>query len=264
MTTLHGSALDLARRAIVRRVAEALSPAGVPVMPLKGALLAAIVYDDPAERGGEDVDLLVPEDRFAEALGALASAGFAAHDPHPNPSERTLVLPAVGIEIDLHRALFAPGRFRLATRDVFARSREDVALFGARVRLPDPADAYAHAVGHDAAAHLPAGGPWTARDLDLLAARGRLDPSLVATRLAESGLARAARFTLGPLAGADPFARDVLAALPPDPLGRLLVGVARSLASGPLGAVAGHLTNDSLPAAARSAALAWRARRALR
>lgn len=256
---------DLARRALVRRLAMALAAAGIPAMPLKGALFAYWVYEEPSERLGGDIDLLVPEAEFAKAIHALGALRFAPQPPHGNANEITLCAARMPIEIDLHRALFAPGRYLLPTADLFARGSENHTLFSAPLVIPNPYDAYAHVIGHAASEHLQPIPLHNRRDLELLAAHFSLDPQRCAAHLEDTGLARAARYTLGLIGPVDPFASEVLRCLRSDPLGAAFARVACMLtgrfAPETLTArIAGHLTDSSLPQAVIAVTIALVAR----
>lgn len=247
---------DLVRRMVLKEVLGCLAERRIPAMPLKGALLAAWVYEDPADRRVGDVDLLVPEERFRDAMTALSAAGYFPDAP-TQTRERVFRTADVPMTVDLHRALFPKGRFRLSTRDLFARGRNDADLFGAPVVLPDPYDLYAHLVGHAACDHqVPVDGR-TPEDLERLARRFSLDARRCAAHLEATGLARAARFVLGSLDPAGDFATRVLGELRSDPLGATLARLQRALnlrlhvESIPARLV-GHLTNASLPLAAQS------------
>ena len=52
------------------------SDAGIPAIPLKGIALAASLYEDPALRVFEDMDVLVPTDRAIEAFRLIVSSGY--------------------------------------------------------------------------------------------------------------------------------------------------------------------------------------------
>ena len=99
---------DLVRRVVLKEVLGCLAGAGIPVMPLKGALLAYWVYDDPSERRVSDVDLLVPEKSFEAAIAKLAGQGYHA-EPAIQTHERTLRSRDVPMTVDLHRSLFPRG-----------------------------------------------------------------------------------------------------------------------------------------------------------
>jgi hypothetical protein len=113
-------------------------------------------------------------------------------------------------------------------------------------------------VGHEASAHFPDVQDRIKSDLARLPSRFSLDPRRCTARLEASGLARAARYTLGLIRNDDPFVRRVLDGLRPDPLGETLVRLARAAARrfapmSPAARIAGHLTNASIPQAARAA-----------
>jgi hypothetical protein len=248
---------DLVRRMVLKEVLGGLAGRGIPVMPLKGALLAYWVYDDPADRRVSDVDLLVPEAVFDEAIEALSAQGW-----HPDlpvqTHERTLRAREVDLTVDLHRTLFPKGRFRLSTQDLFARGRRNTELYGAPVVLPDPYDACAHLVGHATCAHQLPLDPRAVADLERLSLRFSLDARHCAAHLESTGLARAARYTLAACGPTSIFARRVLGHLRPDPFGAFLAATQQALnlrfpVESIPARVAGHLTNVSLCNAAEAA-----------
>jgi hypothetical protein len=244
-------AIELAYDALFRRVIGTLAAAGIPVMPLKGVLFSLWLYENPADRLGGDIDLLVREDDFSKAVRTLESVGFQSSFAHPNGRECTLLAAFPRIEVDLHRGLFAVGRYRIRTDDLFARGSRNAPGFPDGVVLPDPLDAYAHVIGHSAADHLPSLPVRVREDLSRLVARFDLCPKACAERLDGHGLGRAARYVLGFVVDADSFAKTVLTELAPDPVGEVLVRIARTLtrrfAASSIGArAAGFLTTSSL------------------
>ena len=84
----------------LREILQAFAGAGVPILPLKGAVLAALHYEEPAVRPMADLDVLVlPEHQEAgEAL--LASLGFEKifngwkHVRFARPGSREIADPA--------------------------------------------------------------------------------------------------------------------------------------------------------------------------
>jgi hypothetical protein len=66
------------------RVLAQLGAAGVPVIPLKGIVLAESVYGDPALRTCADLDILVHPKNVADTLRLLRSSGYEArfNEPH--------------------------------------------------------------------------------------------------------------------------------------------------------------------------------------
>src|SRR5690606_24563649 len=60
----------------LRRVTSLLAAAGIPALPLKGPLLAQLLWDDPRLRRCRDLDVLVPAARIPAATAALETAGY--------------------------------------------------------------------------------------------------------------------------------------------------------------------------------------------
>jgi hypothetical protein len=243
-------------RGLVGRCARALGDAGIPVMALKGVALHALVYDDAAERPLSDVDLLVPPERYEDALAALRATGFRAKTPSA-PWATVLAHPEVPLDVDLHRALFPPGLFALDPGALFARARVDAATFGAEIHLPDDYDLYAHVIGHFAKSRMDARNDRAFVDLERIAAKRGLDPRRCAERLEAAGLGRAARYTLRARGEPDAFGRAVLEALPADAAGEALAALARAIARrapqpSAWSAPASHLVNRTLTSGLRS------------
>lgn len=249
------AAAIVARHDLVDAV-RVLNAAGVVPMPLKGVLLQALVYQDPADRVLSDADVLAPPGRFDDAIAALRAAGYRV-DVEGRAGASTKG-PRARLEVDVHRRLFSPGLYALGARDLFARGTLDRRLFDVSVVLPDPQDLYAHLVGNFAKGRHGAEHTEQLRDFSAVASRFGLAPEATARHLARHGLARAARYTLAH--ASDPFAERVLAALPFDPVGAAGAGVARAITkrfggSSKLSVAAPHLVNSSLPRAAISAAV---------
>jgi hypothetical protein len=242
-------------RELIQRVAPLLAAAGIPVMPLKGVWLQTCVYPASESRVTTDVDLLVPEDRYAHALAVLTAAGWRKR--LGNVSEVALDHPELPLPLDLHRRLFTRGAFGLHTSDMFERGRIDRGAFGVGVTLPDPKDAFAHLVGHFVKSRTAFDDRMRLRDFVAVVERFELDPSACARRLEDAGMARAARYVLSGMAGhgGQPFAREVIQALPPDRVGERIVSLARALAhqsrwSPRVAALPGFLVDRSLAAGA--------------
>ncbi|MDH5492512.1 MAG: nucleotidyltransferase family protein [Myxococcales bacterium] len=243
---------EMARQTLVDAVSVLLEE-GIEAMPLKGVLLQASVYEDAAERPVSDVDLLVRASDHERSVRALMAAGARPRAIVPNAT--TLRWPG-RIEVDLHREPFPPGMFALGTAGLFERSSVDDSLFGVPIRRLHPLDMYAHLIGHFAKGRLSSRDLPQRRDLILLPEALDLQAGACAAHLARHGLGRAARYGLS-LLGPDPFARAVLRALEPDPLGELFARLAREVfeRAGPSsshGVLPTHLLNASLGAASRS------------
>ena len=69
-------------------LAQELHRAGIRVLSMKGPLLAAELYGDPALRHSNDLDLLVSEADFEKASQRLLALGFAEYTPPQLRSEK--------------------------------------------------------------------------------------------------------------------------------------------------------------------------------
>ena len=259
---LRGFAGAVLAKETLGAVARALHGANIPVMPLKGVLFQLILYADPAERQLKDVDVLVPERRFAEAIEVLVQHGFQPWSAGRSWIEAGL-RPQVGLPVDLHRRLFCAFRYRLETDALFARATIDEQLLGGTpLWIPHPLDTLAHLVGKFVSDHIASGAAPFLTELERWIDRHRLAPELAARHLAASGMARAARhvFARGARELGHPFFEAAARALPPDALGRALVPLAAELARrgerSALGPLSAHLLNSSLPRGMTSLGLA--------
>ncbi len=196
---------------LLERCGSEAARRGLPVVVLKGADLARRVYG-PGERSHNDLDLLVPAERLAEADGMLRASGLVPDHPEARVAAKFWFATTYRDasrprrQVDLHWALGPRGRVAWDCREVIARSRAHASLYGLR-RL-DIVDAIVHLALHAVAFHGAAGRWIWWLDLCLAAERahGRLD-ELVA-RAGEAGgsialraaLARAGRL-FGPVPG---------------------------------------------------------------
>lgn len=248
-------------REVLRDAALALGKREIPVMPLKGVLFQRVLYADPAERDLRDVDVLVPEERFWEAVDVLIEHGFEPRNAGRSWIEVGLTSPR-GLPLDLHRRLFCAFRYRMPTGEVFRRASVDSRWLGAPVWIPHPEDAFAHLVGKFVSDHVHADARPRLVELAKLARHYGLEPRSVALHLARCGLARAARHVLGRGAREvhEPFFDATLHELPADPLGRWVVEAAALLArrfeTSRLAPLSAHLLNSSVPRGATSLGMA--------
>ncbi|MFT3922609.1 MAG: nucleotidyltransferase family protein [Myxococcales bacterium] len=284
----HEPALKLLAAELVRRVVRTLTPLAIPVMPLKGVLWQATLYGPHESRPLADVDLLVPAEAFDAAAAALLAAGFVyppgSADSHedfaswegalPLPElwrqlvtgytrERELSSAELPLLVDLHRSVFARGRYSLSTRALFERAHHDTALFGVPVWVPHPLDQLAHLLGHLATDHRPGNAMYRA-DFERLLTHERLLPLAAAEHLERHGLARAARFALRELDSPNTqgWVEACVREMRPDRLGDLLAESARTLVNrvgrfSPWSALVGHGLNSDPRQIAK--ALSWAA-----
>jgi len=257
-------AVELARFVAIRdsvaRIARILAPAAIEVAPLKGALLIVGYAKEPQARTVGDIDLLVRDERFEEAVAILKAHG--AREPIENPDGRTSTLELRGVPfpIDLHRRLCRHALYGLDETAMLDRSHRDEETFGEAVRVLAPEDSFAHAIAHHAGGR-PLGAPERLRG-DVAIIGPRIDRGVVMTRIREFGLIRALLFTQLDLRRKGVSAAivdELVHELAPTPVDLLAVEAALALTPDeretPVSSLARHLTNATWRSAARS--LAW-------
>lgn len=132
----------------LRRLIDALRARDIPVLPVKGPVLAATAYGDVTLRGASlDLDLVVRKSDLARAIVCIEGEGYRRvepaideHDHEQWESEAHLFPDGRGVLVELHTDLI--GNFHTAALDldaVFERAGERV-LFGAPMRVLAPED----------------------------------------------------------------------------------------------------------------------------
>jgi len=144
---------------LAKMVHGALIAAAVPVMALKGSALVAHRFVNRSIRPMEDLDILVPPDRVADAMDVLEGLGMRA-SPFRRDSVLRRVLPQAemsgsafrttdGDYIDLHWNAMHLDRRPSADVPMWQRSRS-IDFEGAPIRVPDPVDLVLQICGHGA------------------------------------------------------------------------------------------------------------------
>lgn len=130
---------EFRQRYLERRLLETLqtlSDTGIPVMLLKGAAVAHLVFADFTERPMSDIDLLVHPDDVSRAHSALISVGWAPRfspdfdgwyaGMHHLPPLTDARSPALQVGLDLHTQLFPEQRnpFSFEAADMWREARQ--------------------------------------------------------------------------------------------------------------------------------------------
>lgn len=155
---------------------------GIPALTYKGPTLAAIVYDDLALRGFADLDILVPEEDFSEAVTLLRAEEYRVSKSFPAIGETTLRRPDTGLQVDLHFSVIPDEYpFSFPFEQLWAR-RTRIDLGGGRtVRTFHPSDLLAILAVHGTT-HF-----WTRLEwIASLAALARREPTQTARAVARA------------------------------------------------------------------------------
>ncbi len=252
MDARRRAATSLAATGLVTDVARMLAVLGIPVMPVKGALLQHWLYDDPSDRPLTDVDVLVRPEDLEKAVETLQAGGYRR--AACSTIGAVVLQTRFGLSLDLHPQLFDRLRYRFPTHEIFARSSEDETLYGASVRLPSALDAYAHLIGKFGSDHLDSRATGRMDEVARMSARLEASPKTTAHHLVHCGMGRVSRYVL-PLvhqSTGDTFALQVRNHLPFDRIGQGIASAAslvlgRSSPQSSAAALVAHLLNDSLP-----------------
>lgn len=176
---------QLATRAF-EKTAAALRAAEVPVVPVKGILLARWLYRDVAERPMQDVDLLVASSHWDAARLAVARLGPTLYESR---ELRELTVDVNGVHVELHGEVGRRELTDLTVADLLARCTTDTSLFGFAIERLDAVDHTLFVAVNaikDGLARTP---PHVATDLERLLPH--VDPAALVER------ARQASFTMG-------------------------------------------------------------------
>jgi hypothetical protein len=132
----------------LRSLLDIFSARGIEAIPIKGPVLSALVYGDPAARGvGADLDLVLRERDLPRAIEAVTQNGYirTMHDldEHHHDelrSEASLWSSFGGIGVELHtRLIGSRDTAAMSLENVFARASKTL-LFGTSMLTPEPED----------------------------------------------------------------------------------------------------------------------------
>jgi hypothetical protein len=167
-----------------------LDGAGIRTMVIKGVPLALRFYGDLGSRPMNDVDVLVPTERMADALQLLDEDGWRSHDDQRNPKEALtapislisehsrIVTTPDGFWVDLHwhlREQFVlPGQEMTSSNDGWAAA-EPIDVAGVPTRAPCASDLLLHTIVHGLVSQREANARWVADALVVVSERGAVD-----------------------------------------------------------------------------------------
>ncbi len=112
----------------LNKVAERLESESIPYAVFKGANTREQIYDNPAVRAADDIDILVSKADKTKAIQSLVKAGFAFHPDPKNISHEACLISRNGF-IDLHWDIMRPGRTRIDLTDELLATRKELANY---------------------------------------------------------------------------------------------------------------------------------------
>lgn len=171
----------LRRTADLKQIGAALDAAAIPFRVLKGPVLAATVYPEPAARTMIDLDVLVPGDQLLAAIAALQKIGYTIPEQFAGQTMEAgdappMIHPAAGSAVlELHTLLDSAPDDDQELRRAWA-SRRSVQL-GADLSVPtlDRGEFFAHVCTHLSRHHRFEGELRSLVDVTLLLRSGDAD-----------------------------------------------------------------------------------------
>lgn len=130
----------------LKRVADALTRGGIPVIVLKGAALAETIYDKPTLRPLADIDVLIRREQVPGALEVLQEAGYAPPQAAESEGytlrfENELAVSSrsrFGLAVDIHWSLIDSHYYQQAlSHDWFWDSSVPLPGYAARMLGPE-------------------------------------------------------------------------------------------------------------------------------
>lgn len=158
-TTMVSENLTMAAEAL--RLQRLFNEAHLPVLLVKGASLAMLVFGNLGLSGSQDIDLLVPWEALPAATELVARAGYRRFDPPPGISDAQLrqllllrrdlgfVHQTTGLPIELHWRLFG-NPHAMAEDSIMAASRDVLLTDTMGLRTLGDEDLFAYLCMHGA------------------------------------------------------------------------------------------------------------------
>jgi hypothetical protein len=135
-------------RRICREVLSTFATAGIPLIILKGAVLADTVYANPALRHSHDIDILLAEPDPSHAIRLLSSLRFIPLRPPVDPERQDLqFVHESGLPLVLHRQPFCLPLYNATTADLWTRSQRQI-IADIPASILSPPDQLLHVCGH--------------------------------------------------------------------------------------------------------------------
>jgi hypothetical protein len=163
---ISAKAEELVRQGLVMaaeclRLQHMFGKVGVPILFLKGAVLAKFAFGNLGLRSSQDIDLLVSPDALPAAIALLGEAGYRRYNPPPDISGDMLRLlmplrkdfgfahPSTGMVIELHWRLFL-NPHTMTGASIVQSSRTVRLSAGAELRTLGDEDLFAYLCMHGA------------------------------------------------------------------------------------------------------------------
>lgn len=151
--TQQGVVTELARKQQLTKIVEALSANNIPLILLKGAAFADVLYTSQAPRTSNDLDILIQKPHWQQAVEVIKTVMNYTAKPQPDVFGDLYELSftpknKIGAALDLHSSLTHPLLFTICENQLWDESIEHPSYNHALVRMLSPEHALIHQAIH--------------------------------------------------------------------------------------------------------------------
>ena len=151
--TQQGIVTELARKTQLNQIITVLSAHNIPLMLLKGAAFADVLYSAQAPRTSNDLDILIQKKHWHKAVLAIKTIMNYTEKPQPDVFGDLYELSfvpknKVGAALDLHVSLIHPLLFNTSEEQLWKKSVEHPSYTNKLVRILSPEHALIHQALH--------------------------------------------------------------------------------------------------------------------
>jgi hypothetical protein len=151
--TQQGIVTELAKKQQLTKIVQTLSAHDIPLVLLKGAAFADVLYSPQAPRSSNDLDILIQKEHWHKAVDAIKTVMDYSEKPQPNVFGDLYELSFIpkgkmGAALDLHSSLIHPLLFNINEEQLWECSVEHPSFNHQLVRMLSPEHALIHQALH--------------------------------------------------------------------------------------------------------------------
>ena len=151
--TQQGIVTELARKRQLNNIIAVLSAHNIPIILLKGAAFADVLYSAKAPRTSNDLDILIQKKHWQKALSLIKTimnyTGKSQPDVFGDLYELSFIPKGkTGAALDLHASLIHPLLFKISEEQLWESSVEHPSFNNKPVRMLSPEHALIHQAVH--------------------------------------------------------------------------------------------------------------------
>lgn len=151
--TQQGIVTELARKRQLNNIIAVLSAHNIPIVLLKGAAFADVLYSAKAPRTSNDLDILIQQKHWHQAVSLIKTIMNYTEKSQPDVFGDLYELSFIpkgkmGAALDLHASLINPLLFKISEEQLWGNSVEHPSFNNKLVRMLSPEHALIHQAVH--------------------------------------------------------------------------------------------------------------------